>query len=67
MLSAGVYGLEAKLLSAADLGNHFQSASFTALLGALSVLGQQMDLSVSQPTPEFGADPMAVIRRLRSR
>lgn len=63
----GAYGLEARLSSAVDLDSHLRSASFAALLGALSVLAQHMDLSICQPTEEFGTDAMAVIRQVRGR
>jgi hypothetical protein len=66
VLSPGVFGAEAKLDSAADLDQHLHSASFGALLGALSVLAQYMDLAICQPTQEFGADAIAIVRRLRA-
>ncbi len=66
VLSPGVFGAEAKLDSAADLDRHLHSASFGALLGALSVLAQYMDLAICQPTQEFGADAIAIVRRLRA-
>jgi hypothetical protein len=65
VLTPGVFGLEARIGSAAELDTHLHSASFGALLGALSVLAQEVDMSIWQPTAEFGADALEIIRRLR--
>lgn len=67
VLVPGVYGLDARLASAADLDTHLRSATFTALLGAVGVLAQYLDLSIYQPTPEFGTDAMAIVRQVRGR
>ena len=66
VLMPGVFGLEALVDSAAGLDRHLHSASFGALLGALSVLAQHMDLAIYQPTQEFGTDAIAIVRRLRA-
>ena len=66
VVTPGVFGLDARMDSAADLDRHLHSASFGALLGALSVLARDVDLAICQPTQEFGSDAMAIVRRLRA-
>lgn len=66
VLRPGVFAVEATMADGVDLESHLKSPDFGALLGALTVLCRDVDLSIRQPAPSFGPDHLASIRRLRS-
>jgi hypothetical protein len=66
VLQPGVFAIEAAMADVVDLESHLTSPDFGGLLGALTVLGRAVDVSIRQPVPSFGPDPLASIRRLRS-
>jgi quinol monooxygenase YgiN len=66
VLQPGVFAVEATMADVVDLESHLTSPDFGALLGALTVLGRDVDVSIRQTVPSFGPDPLASIRRLRS-
>lgn len=66
VLTPGVFEVEATMEDAAELEVHLRSRGFGALMGALTVLAHDVSVWVRQPVPAFGADPLAMIRRLRS-
>jgi quinol monooxygenase YgiN len=67
IVASGVFAVEAAWASIGDLEAHLGSPACTALLGALTVLGHEVDVSVCQRAPEFGTDALEEIRRRRNR
>jgi len=63
---SGAFGLLVAWKSATVLEVHVRSDSFGALLGALQLLAQSTQLSVTLGSGDEGTDAMAQIRRLRA-
>jgi quinol monooxygenase YgiN len=65
-VAPGVFCLDAAWISLKELEMHLESPACGALLGALTVLGHDVDITVWQHAPEFGGDVVESIRRRRS-
>ncbi len=66
VVNPGVFGVEAVMATSDALDTHLHSQAFGALLGAITVLAQDLHVSVCQPAPEFSPDALSSIRRMRA-
>jgi quinol monooxygenase YgiN len=61
-VSAGVFRLDADVATGAAMEKHVHSEPFAVLLGAFNVLAQDVHMSISKLTSDFGPEAFHAIR-----
>lgn len=60
VVSPGVFALQADMVTSAAMDRHMGSDAFSALMGAITVLADHVQMSIDQPSVEFGPGAVAI-------